>query len=113
MWVALNDVSVCRNMEAERQCEALVLGGYSDWRLPTTTELSGIYNNKSLFADLYSRAGTALTSNGNTVYVYDLYWSSGWQLFSFYSGVVAGSLSSSSAYKVEVFAMSARCVRSL
>ena len=40
--------------DAVRYCRDLRLGGYSDWRLPTTVELKGIYDRN---ADAPGRAG--------------------------------------------------------
>ena len=39
---------------AEELCAASTVGGYTNWRLPTLSELNSMYNNRSLLPDIKS-----------------------------------------------------------
>lgn len=44
MWAAKDNGSRISWEDAKNYCENYRGGGYSDWRMPTTKELSGLYN---------------------------------------------------------------------
>ncbi|GAB6120559.1 Lcl domain-containing protein [Dysgonomonas termitidis] len=51
--------------DANTLCENLILGGYTDWRLPTKNELSTIFTNKDIigsFHNMYYWSGTKWSS---------------------------------------------------
>ncbi len=56
MWCLANSyLDLGRNInytDAEKYVRELRAGGYSDWRIPTTVELAGIYANKPFFPNI-------------------------------------------------------------
>jgi hypothetical protein len=44
MWAAKDNGSKINWYDAKKYCESYRGGGYSDWRLPTISELSGLYD---------------------------------------------------------------------
>ena len=69
------------------RCEALILGGYSDWRLPTRKELLSIVDDTKFNPSIYSTFVNTSTLN--------FYWSSttttnnssnAWHIFFYYGG---------------------------
>jgi hypothetical protein len=113
-------------VNANNFCQNSTVGGYSDWRLPTISELTGIYENKNLFTNLHERTNYEITQENITAYVYDFYWSSSpsgssaYSLFSFYNGVSPGSSGMTNSYetstangKNSIMGFYARCVRTV
>lgn len=78
--------------EAEFLCDASVVGGYSDWRLPTLGELQIIYHNKDLFTsfkgDLYWTS-TRIDDDNVLLHMYDgsVYYE-GWGVNYYYARAV-------------------------
>lgn len=90
---------------AEELCAASIVGGYTDWRLPTLSELASMYNNKSLLPDIKA----------------DRYWSSTPAFYQHYylinmdSGKIVNAREDASAEYTSYYHYYhyARCVRSI
>jgi hypothetical protein len=93
---------------ANSECGSSTVNGYTDWRLPTLSELSAIYNNKSMFTGFQQASNNydyyywTSTSNGS---------SSHYQINMTTGGQSSGSNSSTGATYLSYYR--ARCVRSL
>ncbi|MEW6502045.1 MAG: DUF1566 domain-containing protein [Thermodesulfobacteriota bacterium] len=61
MWQQERSGALHSLAEAEAYAKALTLGGYTDWRLPTTQELYDLY----YLVDVKKAAGVALRLEGN------------------------------------------------
>lgn len=52
MWAARDNGESIHWPKAKKYCEDFFLGGYRDWRLPTTAELAGLYDNNKRYKAL-------------------------------------------------------------
>jgi hypothetical protein len=98
--------------DANRLCENSLLGGYTDWRLPTLDELASIYLMKNEIGGFYSGFYSAfywsstIYKNYGTGYHCVIWFSDGYQSFE-------RDLYSSHGYGTRQIDMYARCVRAL
>ena len=69
MWAKKDNGSNVTQAQAEDYCRNLNLAGFHDWRLPTITELKGIYDGKPGGAGpgVYSAAGSGHTKGSITL----------------------------------------------
>lgn len=94
--VQTKDLGYVSWSSAKSLCESSIVGGYTDWRLPSRDELMTIYSNRELIGNFI-----------NEVYWTSYYSSSSYYYVQFYSGEI-GKTNSSSKYKGHV-----RAVRTL
>lgn len=83
-------------------CESSIVGGYTDWRLPTKEELMTLYTNRNSIGGFYTKSDYGLSAtywSGASVSSYDYYYIKFWN----------GELS----YSGKTSTRSARCVRSI
>jgi len=78
LMVQTKDLGKVTWSSAKSMCESSIVGGYTDWRLPTKDELMILYNNKEKiggFDDTYTGSywSSSLTSSGSYTYYIDFY----------------------------------------
>lgn len=54
MWVSKDNGVPINWPDAKKYCENLNVGGYSDWRMPTLTELATLYNPNKINSNGYN-----------------------------------------------------------
>jgi hypothetical protein len=54
MWVSKDNGVPINWPDAKKYCENLNVGGYSDWRMPTLTELATLYNPHKINSNGYN-----------------------------------------------------------
>jgi hypothetical protein len=64
MWAHQDNGSLVNWNQANSYCSNLRLGGYSDWRLPTLSELTNIYDGNLSAREKYVKGGIQLSYTG-------------------------------------------------
>ena len=64
--------------QAKIECYDLILGGYSDWYLPSKDELNKIYINRNVFGG-FTPSVYWTSSENNTSFVWTQYFNNGYQ----------------------------------
>ena len=62
MWTRMDNGVNVNWKQANQHCEKMTVGGYSDWRLPTIDELSGLYDQKQNVGGYHIKGGIRLSN---------------------------------------------------
>ncbi len=82
LYVQTKDISDSKisQSSAKRLCEASIVGGFNDWRLPTLEELALLYNEREKIGNFTTEdywSGSTFTGNNGSTYCYYISFSDG------------------------------------